>query len=355
MVNILIVDDTPANLSVLLNMLTQHGYKVRPAINGDIALTAVRNELPDLILLDIRMPGKDGYQVCRELKSDAATRDVPIIFISALDDIDDKVKAFQSGGVDYITKPFQLEEVLARVQTHLMLQEQRRSIQDLSDFKDEMLRIVSHDLKNPISIIQGYAELLESDLADERLRDYVANIRRSSQKMLNLVMDLLDMARAESNIPLELRQAAIEPVLAECVKSYTLPAQQRHIELVYEPPADDVVLWLDPDRFAQVINNLISNGIKYTAEGGRVTVSTAVQPNEFVIRISDNGAGVPKAALPRLFDKFYRVKTSQPTSVEGTGLGLAIAKAIVDKHHGKITVESQEGKGSTFYVTLPNS
>jgi DNA-binding response OmpR family regulator len=161
MANILIVDDTPANLSVLTTMLQQYGYKVRPAISGDVAITAVNREKPDLILLDITMPGKNGYEVCEILKSSPDTRDIPIIFISALDAIDDKMKAFHVGGVDYITKPFHVEEVQARVNAHLQLQEQRRRIEELVTFKDEMMRVVSHDLKNPIGLILGYAEMMK--------------------------------------------------------------------------------------------------------------------------------------------------------------------------------------------------
>ncbi|MCU0512032.1 MAG: hybrid sensor histidine kinase/response regulator [Anaerolineae bacterium] len=353
MPDILIVDDTPANLSVLHGMLTGHDYKVRPAINGDLALKAVQTELPDLILLDIRMPGKDGYEVCRELKASPRTRHVPVIFISALDDIQDKVKAFEVGGVDYITKPFHLEEVLARVQLHLMLQQQRRAIEELNTFKDELLRIVAHDLKNPISVISGYTDMLMEDIEDPELRDFVGRIQRSATQMLNLVTDLLDVARSEGNIPLNLQAVAVAGLLQSCVENYRLPAQQKQLVYHYVPPEAGLHLHIDPDRFAQVVNNLISNAVKYTDAGGTVRIESQVSADSFRLHIHDTGHGIAAEDLPHLFDKFYRVKNTQNRKIEGTGLGLAIARAIIEKHQGRIDVHSEIGQGSVFTIVLP--
>src|SRR5258708_14565227 len=189
--DILIVDDTAANLGVLSAMLTPQGYTVRPAINGELALKTAQTATPDLILLDIRMPDMDGYEVCKQLKRDERTRDIPVIFISALNDLDDKLKAFQVGGVDYFNKPFYIQEVLARVEIHLTMQRQRREIeplrrQDHSNFvqlnqlKDQFVTIASHDLKSPLSMITGYASLLE-DIdcirADPEALDYVQSVQ----------------------------------------------------------------------------------------------------------------------------------------------------------------------------------
>ena len=177
--NILIVDDTPQNLSVLQNMLTKHGYRVRPALSGELALKAVRHMLPDLILLDIMMsPGMDGYEVCRQLKADELTRHIPVLFISALGETSDKIRAFEIGGVDYITKPFQVEEVLARVETHLALQRMQTRLQaqnaQLQQYAAELKAanaelaqyayVVSHDLKAPLRAMYNYAGFLREDL-----------------------------------------------------------------------------------------------------------------------------------------------------------------------------------------------
>jgi two-component system, sensor histidine kinase and response regulator len=170
--NILVVDDTPENLELLMSLLGERGYTVRPAVNGELALKSAQSNPPDIILLDIRMPEMDGYEVCRQLKAGTTTRNIPVIFLSALDETLDKIKAFEVGGVDYVTKPFQSEEVIARVETQLELYRQRREIEALREkekrhseernkLKDQFVQMVSHDLKNPLSVIVTYLGLLK--------------------------------------------------------------------------------------------------------------------------------------------------------------------------------------------------
>jgi signal transduction histidine kinase len=358
--SILIVDDTPANLNVLSTMLSQRGYKVRPAISGSLALMSVTRDLPDLILLDIRMAEMDGYEVCRRLKADERTRDVPVIFISALDDIEDKLRAFQSGGVDYITKPFQVEEVLARVQAHITLQDQRRriaaqlaQIEQLSHFKDELLRVVSHDLKNPIGAVMGYAELLREESGEAEVADYAARILKSAQFMNALVNDLLTLSHAEGDFPLDLHRGDLNDLVASCLPAHELAAQEKQIALHWTPASAPLHAQFDPMRLSQVLNNLISNAIKYTPAGGTVKIAARGSDKMSVISVADTGFGIPDADLPRIFDKFYRVNTKEHLAVTGTGLGLPIAKAFIEKHGGQIGVTSAVGAGSTFTVSLP--
>jgi CheY-like chemotaxis protein len=202
--NILIVDDTPANLRLLSNMLAEQRYKVRSVINGQMALTATQASPPDLILLDIRMPEMNGYEVCEHLKADEDTHDIPIIFISALDATQDKVKAFTVGGVDYITKPFQLEEVLARVETHLALRNLQKSLQREIIERDKLIaeldayaHTVAHDLKNPLGALVGFSDMLETEyteLSDEQLLLCVNTIAKSARKMTNIIEELLLLA-----------------------------------------------------------------------------------------------------------------------------------------------------------------
>jgi two-component system sensor histidine kinase/response regulator len=350
---ILIVDDTPANLTVLSTMLTQHGYRVRPAINGQLAIASVSREQPDLILLDIKMPEMDGYEVCARLKADEHTRDIPILFISALDDIEDKVKAFQVGGVDYITKPFHVEEVLARVRAHITLQNQRRHIAQLSSFKDELLRIVSHDLKNPISTILGYAELMQEEGISGDHADYVERIKRSAKFMFTLVSDLLELSQAEGDFPLELRQVDLRGVIGACAVNHEFAAHNKSISLACITADTPLIVLVDELRFNQVINNLISNAIKYTPAGGQIEIRVYGSGDQAVVEVADSGLGIPADALARIFDKFYRVNTREHMAVSGTGLGLPIAKVLVEKHGGRIGVSSELGVGSVFTVTLP--
>jgi signal transduction histidine kinase len=352
MANILIVDDTPANLSVLTTMLQQYGYKVRPAISGDVAIMAVNREKPDLILLDITMPGKNGYEVCEILKSSPDTRDIPIIFISALDAIDDKMKAFHVGGVDYITKPFHVEEVQARVNAHLQLQEQRRRIEELVTFKDEMMRVVSHDLKNPIGLILGYAEMMLED--EETDLSSLKKIHRGASTMLNLVTDLLDVARTESHLPLDLQPENLLSILNECVAYFEYASSQKNISLILEQTYSEVVVHVDRPRLVQVLSNLIGNAVKYTPDNGQVVISIELLPENGVqVHVRDNGLGIPSQDVPHIFEKFYRVQAESHRKNEGTGLGLAIAAGIMEKHNGSIGVVSELGIGSDFYIELP--
>ncbi len=350
---ILIVDDTPANLTVLSKMLTQHGYRVRPALNGQLAIASVSREQPDLILLDIKMPDMNGYEVCTRLKAAEHTRDIPILFISALDDIEDKVKAFQVGGVDYITKPFHVEEVLARVRAHITLQNQRRHIAQLSSFKDDLLRIVSHDLKNPISTILGYTKLIQEIGVTGAHADYIDRITRSAHFMYTLVGDLLELSRAESDFPLELRQVDLRGMIGACAVNHEFAAHNKSVSLACIAIDTPLIVAVDERRFTQIVNNLISNAIKYTPAGGQIEVRVYGSGDSAVVEVADSGLGIPADALPRIFDRFYRVNTDEHMAVSGTGLGLTIAKELIEKHGGRISVSSALGVGSVFTVMLP--
>lgn len=356
--NILIVDDTPANLKILTTMLSGQGYRVRPAINGDVALKAVRTAPPDLILLDIMMPGMSGYEVCEALKADRETQKIPVIFISALDEALDKVRAFQVGGVDYITKPFQMEEVFARVENHLALDRQRREIEALNALKDVLIRTVSHDLKNPISNIMGYAELL---LAEKGLMNDAAQAERllrrmhqSAGYMYELVNKLLEMTRIEDNPELNFSAVLLRDLVEMQLDEHALLAQRQEVALIHPPDyAAGMVVWVDTVWLGQVFSNLLTNAIKYTPAGGTITVTAAKLAQSVEITIQDTGLGIPEADLPLIFDKFFRVKRDEHLAVPGAGLGLAIAKAIVGHHNGRLTVQSVLGQGSTFTVALP--
>lgn len=366
--SVLIVDDTPANLNLLFAMLTNHGYKVRAAINGNMALKSVFAALPELILLDINMPEMNGFDVCRQLKADIRTRDIPIIFISASDETEDKVRAFDVGGVDYVTKPFQVEEVLARVGTQMMLYQQRRELEefrqreidyfkDLNHMKDQFVATVSHDLKNPIGVIKGYADLLEKNPAlanDPQAQDYIKRIRRGAEQMLILVTDLLDLAKIEAGMELGVSPNSLDGFLRDQLENFGMLAENKSISLGYTPPRQDVMLMFDPNRMSQVIKNLLSNAIKYTHDGGKVDISTETRDHHVLIKISDSGLGIPTEDIPFIFDKFYRVsKQEYLAAADGTGLGLSITKAIVEQHRGTIRVESEVGKGSVFHIELP--
>ncbi len=367
--DILVVDDTPQNLKLLSSMLTEHGYRVRPAINGELALQSARKNQPHLILLDIQMPGLNGYEVCTELKNDLRTRDIPVIFLSALDGTDDKVKAFKVGGVDYITKPFQLEEVLARVEAQLTLHLQWRAIENflrrerayyeqLSEMKDDVVRTASHDLKNPIFAILGYTELIRQELdgaLPTTIERYLDRIQDSTTRMTRLITDLLDLAQAESGIAMNLVETALNPLMENAVQAIEILAQNKGQTLEMTPAPTDLSLMVDGPKIEQVFLNLLSNAIKYTPEGGHIQLKAEeLGDNEVAVSVADNGMGISEKDLPHLFERFYRI-SNRDHEIEGTGLGLAIVKAIVTQHNGRINVDSMVDQGSTFTVILPRA
>ncbi|GAB4518586.1 MAG: response regulator [Anaerolineae bacterium] len=365
--NILVVDDTPMNLKLLSEMLTQYGYKVRAARDGAMALMSVQAALPDLILLDIKMNTMDGYEVCQRLKANDETRDIPVIFISALNDTENIVKGFEVGGADYVTKPFQFREVLARVENHLTIARQRRQIEDLrerdreyyetlSKLRDQFVRAATHDLKNPLALITGYVGLMRSHeliAQNDEIQQYIVGIRQGTEKILELVTDMLDLAQMESGLELHLAPVDLNKFLERIVMAYAAQAVNCQLDLSFAAAPENPVLHIDAPRMERAVNNLVSNAIKYTPRNGQVVVRARVKPGFVCVQVEDTGYGIPHDAMDRLFEAFFRVRRREHQQIDGTGLGLSIVKAIVEQHDGEIHVESELGKGSVFSILLP--
>ncbi|MBI5565387.1 MAG: hybrid sensor histidine kinase/response regulator [Chloroflexi bacterium] len=359
--DILVVDDTPANLRLLAQILSARGYKVRPVPGGLLALDAARAAPPDLILLDVGMPDLNGYEVCQRLKADEVTRDVPVLFISALDDIDSKVKAFTAGGVDYITKPFQVEEVAARVATHLALRNLQKQMQAVNDSLavrnaelDAFAHTVAHDLKNALNTIMGYAEMLDIDLDElpaETIRVSTRAISRMSHKMNNIIEELMLLAgvRNKTVIAQPLDMGAI---VDEALQRLEYLIRESHAK-VRVPSNWPIALGHGP-WVEEVWVNYVSNAIKYGGTSGyapRVELGAAPLADGVVrFWVRDNGRGLSADEQSRLFTQFERLDQARAT---GHGLGLSIVKRIVERLGGQVAVSGQIGVGSEFSFTLP--
>lgn len=357
---LLIVDDTLENLRLLSQMLSEEGYRVETASSGARALATAQANPPDLVLLDIRMPEMDGYEVCEGLKADERTRDIPIIFLSALDETDDKVKAFTSGGVDYIIKPFQFEEVLARVEIHIalmnlqrQLQQANRELQKRLEELDAFAHTVAHDLKNPLTRIIGYAELLEGEfdtLPEEDLHGFVGIIARGGRKMENIINELLLLASVREG-EVESQPLDMSDIVDEAQRRLSHMIEGSKVRIIL-PESWPVALGHGP-WVEEVWLNYISNAIKYSGREPRLELGGAVEPGgaaRFWVR--DNGPGLSEEDQGRLFAPFTRL---HQVRAEGHGLGLSIVRRIVNKLGGRAGVESQVGKGSVFYFTLPSA
>ena len=340
---------------------------MRAVLSGRQALMAAQAAPPDLILLDIRMPEMDGYEVCQRLKTGEQTRDIPVLFISALSEMEDKIKAFTVGGVDYITKPFQFEEVLARVQTHLALRNLHRQLQaanaELARQIDELrarneeldafAHTVAHDLKNPLNQIVGYAEMLEQYYATlssvERMKS-VGGIARSGRKMDSIIEELLLLAGVRKTevqlAPLDMGQTVTE---AQQRLTYMIKEYQAEIVLPAAwPTALGYAPWIE-----EIWVNYLSNGCKYGGTPPRLELGGDALPDgraRFWVR--DNGDGLTSEEQSRLFTPFTRLDQAR---ARGYGLGLSIVRRIAEKLGGQVGVESDgaPGQGSTFYFTLP--
>ncbi|MBN2005373.1 MAG: hybrid sensor histidine kinase/response regulator [Anaerolineae bacterium] len=357
--NILIVDDTPANLRLLSNMLTEQGYKVRAVVNGQMALTTTRAIPPDLILLDINMPGMNGYEVCQRLKMDEETRPIPIIFISALDEVQDKVKAFTVGGVDYITKPFQFEEVLARVETHLSLCRLQKELGQEIIARDKLIaeldayaHTVAHDLKNPLTALIGFSELMVErydKMPPEQIERNLRVISENGRRMTNIIEELLLLAsvRQRGQVPME--PVDMAHVVSEVQARLADMIRRNNAELVI-PDTWPVALGHGP-WIEEVWTNYISNAIKYGGTPPRVELGATPKEDGYMrFWVRDNGAGITQEDQVRLFTPFERLSQVR---IEGHGLGLSIVQRIVEKLGGYVSVTSAPGEGSTFNFCLP--
>ena len=372
--SILIVDDEPNNLKVLHQLLSENGYDVRAARDGKTALEAAGATHPDLILLDIKMPNMTGYEVCEILKRTEELADIPVIFISALNNVTDIVKAFEVGGVDYVTKPFQFEEVLARVANHLTIVYQQRQLRSqseqieamrqrdhkrfnqITEMREQFMQAATHDLKNPLAIVMGCADLMgriDEVRAHPHLRECVDSIQHASKEMMNLVTGMLDLVKMQSAVTLNIQPVNLADFVGDLVASARIRAHERQIELKFNSSDELIPVSIDKQLMQRAIDNLISNAIKYSPDNTFVEVVTLLEDDKAVIHVVDQGFGIHQEHIPHLFDPFFRAKKYDgEREIEGTGLGLSIVKELVDQHGGQINVASEIGEGTTFSIYL---
>lgn len=362
--SILMVDDNPVNLQVLTSMLKQSGWRPRPVTSGRLGLQAARNEAPDLVLLDVNMPELNGYEVCELLKADPQLADIPVIFVSALGETVDKVRGFQVGGVDYITKPFQLDEVKARVAAHLELRRQRReldaSYQKLREserLRDSLVHMIVHDLRSPLGAIIAYLDLIATE-AQQKLgaeaQEDVQNAMRATRNMVRMVNAILDASKLEAQMmKLDLRACDLVEVLAQSLDDLESLVGNRH--LAFARPEAPAMVVADREIVARIVQNFLANALRFTPGGGEIRLGLAVEAQHMRVFVADTGPGVPPDARERIFDKFVEATGPTPDRRRGTGLGLAFCKMAVEAHGGRIGVDSELGKGSTFWFTLPRA
>lgn len=351
--DILIVDDVPENLQLLFEILSEEGHEVRRVLNGSQALKAAETDPPDLILLDIKMPLMDGYEVCKYLKQNEKTAFIPVIFLSALNDVLDKVKAFSVGGSDYINKPFDVYEVLIRVDNQLKLlrttqalENQNIELKVLNRDLESFNYMVSHDLRRPLTRLLGYSEfLLDSKLSKMELDETIKIIMGAGKEIDQIITDLLHLATIGRE-KLYLESINLSDMVTGLLQSLQELEPERLVEIFVEP---DLNVRGDRQLLKLALGNLVDNAWKYT----RKTVAPCIrflQLEDGTYCIRDNGAGFELKSQEDVFAPFKRLHTEK--EFHGTGIGLAIVHRIIQSHQGKIWCEAAVNEGAAFYFTL---
>lgn len=366
---ILVVDDVTKNLQVVGTMLRNAGFEVMPTTSGAQALERVRAQLPDLILLDLMMPEMDGLEVCRRLKADPATQQIPVIFLTASNEMEHLVQGFEVGAVDYVTKPFNPPELLARVRTHIELRQARERLREMNNEKNEFMGIAAHDLRNPLGAVKGYAEIIleeasvmaESSLeVRERSRkeicDCAERVRLTADRMAGMVQNLLDANRIErGEFKLNVAATDLSGLLASVVETHRprATAKEQTIHLQIDHSATNVCV--DSGVMVQVLENLVSNAVKYSPPGKSIVVRLKKEPGTVRCEVQDEGPGLSVEDQKKLFGKFARLSAKPTGGEQATGLGLSIVKKMVEAMKGRVWCESEPGKGATFVVQLPTA
>lgn len=351
--DILIVDDVPENLQLLFEILSEEGHEVRRVLNGSQALKAVEIDPPDLILLDIKMPLIDGYEVCESLKKDKKTASIPVIFISALNEMFDKVKAFSVGGADYINKPFDVYEVLMRVDNQLKLlrttqalENQNIELKMLNRDLESFNYMVSHDLRRPLTRLLGYGELLlDSELPETELKETIEIIVGAGKEMNQIITDLLHLAKIRKE-KLYLESVNLSEMVSSLLQSLQKREPERLVEIFVEP---DLELIGDRRLLKLALENLVDNAWKYTRKTATPRIEF-IQAEDGSCCLRDNGAGFELESQEDVFAPFLRFHTEK--EFKGTGIGLAIVHRIIQSHQGKIWCEAAVNEGAAFYFTL---
>lgn len=361
---VLAVDDTPGNLRILVEALSSYGHEVLVATDGHAALDTVRYARPDLILLDVMMPGLDGFETCAALKASPETADIPIIFMTALSETEEKVRAFELGAVDYLTKPFEHAELLARVSTHITisrlrldLEKRNRELEDLNRLKNEFMGMAAHDVRNPLTSVLACGDLIDA-IADtappEKIRYINGQIAASARRINAIITNLLDVNAIDSGQRrLEIAPREINGILERVVQQNSHRARTKNIEILLDAGSEPVTCLIDEGAAEQVLDNITSNAVKYSPPDRRVFVRLLTTGGRVRIEVQDEGPGISPEDQSRMYGKFCRLSAKPTAGEPSTGLGLWIVKELTEAMQGTITCQSQIGRGTTFMVEWP--
>ena len=376
---IIIVDDLQDNLNVLSSVFTEEGYNVRVFSKGSLALKAAVQSPPDLFLIDILMPEMDGYELCGKLQDNENTSSIPVIFLSSLDDINEKLRAFEIGGVDYITKPYQFSEVLVRIRTHIKLRklqveleilnkqletrvkertqelEKRNSeLKEAIKAKGDFLANINHELRTPLNGLSGMISMLKLMNISDSERYFLDMASLSAEHLTSIIQDILNYSEIDSGrLKLFSRPVQIQELIQNTSNLLKPKASEKGIEIIIKSGKISEVFIGDGARIAEIIEKLLSNAIKFS-ESGNIEIYFKADP-DLTLSVSDRGIGIHPDRLNEIFQPFQQLEDPYTKKHEGVGIGLAIIKMLLDLMEGEISVESVVGKGSVFTIIIPNN
>ena len=362
---IIFIDDEPENLNVLEAFFANTNYFLRFFTSGEHALSAALEEKPDVILLDVRMPGMDGYEACRRFKADERLRDIPILFLSALVSTEEITKGFECGAVDYITKPFSNAEVLARVRNHLALSKayvqlasQHAYLQELERQRDAYVHMLVHDMRSPLLAMLGHLQLIETCGANKLGKEDQSSLHAAihcTRMLGQMVSTVVDISRMENaQLTLECQTVSVAKIFSSAQEQVLDPLHVHRITKQINGKCPTV--FCDFGLSVRIVGNMLANAIKYTPDASEIVMGADPDPTGRVrVWIKDQGPGIRSDERERIFEKFEVTQNSKRSGTSSTGLGLAFCKLAAEAQGGTVGVESEVNCGSTFWVTLSAS
>jgi len=382
---VLVVDDNPTNLRVLIEYLEDFGFETMVAPSGERALQQLERAIPDLILLDVMMiPGIDGFETCKRIKENSRLSNIPIIFMTALSETENKVKGFDLGAVDYITKPFKQEEVLVRIRTHLTIQRQKKALAELNSqlrvtndklaesnvqlsetnaklteaiaTRDKFFSFIADDLMGTISPLLSLSKNMVKNVEtiyNKRVKKVAQNIQKTASNTQRIMENMLGWVLVQKGM-MEYNPEIIyfHGIVRDTIKSFEYQFVKKHIKISHSiNPA--TFIFADKQMMLRILDNLVSNALKYTNPEGSVSIDSKDLGEYEEISVSDTGIGINGEYIKQLFKVTSKLRSEGTEGESGTGLGLILCKELVEKNGGKIWIESEEGKGTIIRFSIP--
>ncbi len=370
----MVVDDDQRNVRLVESILKANGYRVVSAFDGEEALRLVEAERPDLLLLDVMMPKMSGLELCRRLKSRYETRLLPIVMVTALNSLEDKVQALEMGADDFLSKPINKTELLARVRSILRVKalqdevERQRmtlaatnqQLMKMELFKQSLMQMVVHDLKNPLAGVMGNIQLIQlqhAQLSPAKLNEILERTQESGRQLMRMILNILDMGKLEEQkMPVRLEQVALRDLVEENMAEMRGLSARDGVRLENRVGLELPSLVADREILGRILANLLSNAFKHTPRGGLVAVEARQEGEETVLAVSDTGEGIPEDLLPYIFDKYVAGEPADSRRMlYDSGLGLTFCKLAVQRHGGRIWINSRPEQGTTVFVALPRT